>query len=34
VRMEMEFSRMTITPAPGAASLLCLCGLVAARRRR
>lgn len=34
VRMEMEFSRMTITPAPGAASLLGLCGLAAARRRR
>lgn len=34
VRMEIDFSRMTITPAPGSAALLAGCGLLAARRRR
>lgn len=34
VRMEIDFSRMTITPAPGPAALLAGCGLLAARRRR
>lgn len=34
VRMEIDFSRMTITPAPGAMALLGVAGLVAQRRRR